>query len=75
MGWEEKDDKKIIVPDKSFVSCDEDYEKDMIVKKLVKEWKISKEKAEQAVNECCEEEKPPYLRNEFVECLKRKLGG
>ena len=74
MGWEERDDKKIIVPDKPFVSCDEDYEKDTIIEKLTKEWKVSKEEAEQAVNECCKEEKAPRPRDEFIECLRRKLG-
>ena len=73
MDWEKLDDKEIIHPDKPFVSCDEEYEINYIVNNLVKKLKINLILAKKAVRDCCEEIKAPHLREEFIDCLKKKI--
>ena len=74
MSWYSQDDKEIINPDKLFVSCDEDYELDYIVDRLVERWGVDRYSAKRAVENCCNRVQPPHPRDEFLECLKDELG-
>ena len=74
MSWYDQDNKKKKVIDKSYVSCDEHYEVDALVGKVVKELGIGRDLAKKAVNACCDKVSAPRSRDAFWECLKDELG-
>ena len=74
MSWYNQDDKKKKVIDRLYVSCDEDYEIDYLVDKIVNELGVDRYLAERAVNACCDEVPAPRSRDAFWECLKDELG-
>lgn len=74
MGWNEIDNKLKRRLDSKFVSCDENYELDLIKDVIQEEFpNISPERIEEAISSCCDKVAAPRPRKEFIECLKAIL--
>jgi hypothetical protein len=75
MGWSNVDDKHKKGIDKLYVSCEEKYEIDYIVKIVREEYSwLSETTIRQAIASCCASIKAPRKREDFMACLKNKLG-
>jgi hypothetical protein len=75
MGWNNVDDKHKKEMDKFYVSCEEDYEVNYLVKIIKEEYPyIAELDIRKAITSCCLQIKAPRKREEFMICLKNKLG-
>ncbi|ADU97752.1 hypothetical protein Theam_1796 (plasmid) [Thermovibrio ammonificans HB-1] len=69
MSWYNKDDLRRRGIDRFFVSCDEEYEKEKLVKWTVDKYALSKEVATELVEKCCKKVTAPRDRKAFEECI------
>lgn len=76
MGWNEVDNKHLRnFPDKSFVACDESYERNFIINSILEQFpQFSKSQIEAAVEHCCRTIPAPRPRKTFIQCVARQLG-
>ena len=74
MGWNEVDDKVKKKLDRSFVSCDEEYELNVIEDVIEEEFpKIPNEEIVKAISRCCNKVSAPRPRQKFIQCVKNIL--
>ena len=64
MDWNDDDNKKEKTLDKSYVSCEEDYEVEYLAKKYETEKEI--------VKKCCEETSSPHTRKDVEDCIRKE---
>lgn len=75
MGWSNVDDKHKKAMDRLYVSCEEEYEVNYLVKIIREEYSwISEIDIRKAIAACCLSIKAPRKREEFMACLKQRLG-
>jgi hypothetical protein len=75
--WEDYDNRKIRDKrDSSKFSCDEQWEVDYLVNKLRKHFPYKTDTAiKAAIAACCTQIRAPRPREEFVECVTKRLAG
>ena len=72
--WEDYDNRKIRGrQDSAFFSCEEPWEVEYLVKKILKFHPNSEAKIRQAISTCCKEVPGNKPRKRFVECVMSKL--
>lgn len=73
--WEDYDDRKKKKGDSNFFSCDEEWEVDYLISKILKQHPdISPEKIKTAIDECCRTVHGNKPRAKFVACVMNRLG-
>jgi hypothetical protein len=74
-NWNEYDNKKIRDGrDGRFFACSESWEVDYLVKKFKAVYPHLAEAAiRAAISQCCTDLRAPQPRNQFVECVRRRL--
>ena len=74
-NWSDYDDKKKKGVDAKFFSCEEDWERDYLKRKIKRLFpRLDEASIEAAIKSCCQEIPAPRPRKQFVECVMRKLG-
>lgn len=72
--WDQIDNKKKRWEDRGFVSCDEPYEMDYLLKVFKKHYPYKTEGAiKAAIQSCCAEQRGNKPRAKFVACVHSKL--
>ena len=72
--WEDYDNRKIRDKrDRAFFSCEEPWEVDYLVKKIIKVHGHSESRIRVAISMCCREVLGNKPRAKFVECVMRRL--
>lgn len=76
MSWDDVDNKHLRnYPDKSFVACDEPYERKFIVDTILQNFtQFSRSRVEAAVDHCCKTIPAPRSRKTFLQCVAKQLG-
>jgi hypothetical protein len=76
MSWDDVDNKHLRnYPDKSFVACDESYERKFIIDTILESFlQLSRSSIEAAVDHCCKTIPAPRPRKTFLQCVARQLG-
>lgn len=75
MSWENVDNKHKKHIDSLYVSCEEDYEINYLIKIIKEEYLwISELEIRKAIASCCVSIKSPRPRDKFMKCLKNNLG-
>jgi hypothetical protein len=76
MSWDDVDNKHLRnYPDKSFVACDEPYERQFIINTIIENFpQFSRSSVEAAVDHCCRTIPTPRPRKTFLQCVARQLG-
>ena len=73
-NWSDYDDRKKKYADARYFSCEEDWERDYLIKKIRKNYpQYSEYEIVKAINTCCIEIAPPRPRIRFVECIMKRL--
>jgi hypothetical protein len=74
-SWSDYDDKKKKGVDSRFFSCEEQWERDYLKRKIKRLFpSLNEISIEAAIGSCCTEISAPRPRKQFVECVMRKLG-
>ena len=74
-NWEESDNKKKRWEDRGFVSCEEQYERDHILRNFRKHFpSLTEASIKSAIEECCKTVPAPRPRPKFIECVGKRLG-
>lgn len=72
--WEDYDNRKLKSEDSRYFACTEVWEVDYLVAKIIRIYpNLTKEKIKLAIGQCCAVDKPPHPREQFVECVLRRL--
>jgi|WetSurMetagenome_2_1015567.scaffolds.fasta_scaffold1336461_1 hypothetical protein len=75
MSWEQIDDKHKKAFDKNFVSCEEYFEKNYIIKTILEHYpNLTRVEVEAAIIHCCITIPAPHPRKSFFQCVARQLG-
>lgn len=76
MSWDDVDNKHLRnYPDKSFVACDEPYERKFVIDTILENFsQISRSNVEAAVDYCCRTIPAPRPRKTFLQCVEKQLG-
>ncbi len=76
MSWNDVDNKHLRnYPDKSFVACDEPYERKFVIDTIIEHFpQYSRSSVEAAVDHCCRTIRAPRPRKQFLQCVARQLG-
>lgn len=73
--WSDYDNPKKKKGDAKFFSCDEDWEVDYLVKKILKHYpNIGEDKIRAAIAQCCKSVPGNKPRDKFVACVMDRLG-
>ncbi len=73
--WSTYDDRKNRLEDRLFFSCEEDWEMEYLIGKIIKTHPaVSRDAIREAMRACCLHVPAPRPRTKFVECVMSQLG-
>lgn len=74
-NWSDYDNRKMRYTDSKFFACTESWEVDYLIDKITKTYSgKSRQIVKQAIENCCSQLGPPHPREQFVQCVLKRLG-